>query len=179
MRWADNPTHSQDREIYPGLDGRVRYEEGVFIGYRHYHRLGLAPLFPFGFGLGYTSFALSDIAVDTTAFESDGRVEVEVTLTNTGRRAGSDVVQVYVSDPEASVPRPDRELKGFAKLHLAAGESRRVTVALDERAFAFYSVAARHWLVEPGRFLVRAARHAEDPGLTVAVERSGRLLLPV
>ena len=178
-RWADNPTHSQDREIYPGLAGKVRYEEGVFIGYRHYHRLGIGPLFPFGFGLGYTSFALSDLAVDASRFESDGRVEVAVTLTNTGSRAGSDVVQVYVSDPDASVPRPDRELKGFAKLHLAPGESRRVTIALDDRAFAFYSVAARHWLVEPGRFLIRAARHADDPGLTADIARSSRLLLPV
>ncbi|MBK8084006.1 MAG: glycoside hydrolase family 3 C-terminal domain-containing protein [Devosia sp.] len=178
-RWADNPTHAQDREIYPGFEGKVRYEEGVFIGYRHYHRLGLTPLFPFGFGLGYTSFALSDLAVDAAAFESDGRVEVAVTLTNTGSRAGSDVVQVYVSDPEASVPRPDRELKGFVKLHLVPGESRRTTIALDDRAFALYSVAARHWLVEPGRFVLRAARHADDPGLTAEVNRSTRLLLPV
>ena len=136
-RLSDNPTQSQDREVYPGLNGKVRYEEGVFIGYRHYDRHGITPLFPFGFGLSYTSFALSDLAVDASRFESDGVVEVAVTLTNTGARKGSDVVQIYVSDPEASVPRPKQELKAFAKVALNAGESRRVTLSLDDRCFAF------------------------------------------
>jgi len=177
--WADNPVHSQDREIYPGFAGKVRYEEGLFIGYRHYDRLGIAPLFPFGFGLSYTSFALSNLAIDSSRFESDGAVIVSVDVTNIGTRAGSDVVQVYVSDAEASLVRPEKELKGFAKVMLAPAETRRVSITLDDRAFAFYSPNARHWLVEKGHFVIRAARHAGDPGLVAEVRRDTTLMLPV
>lgn len=179
VRWADNPAHSQDREIYPGLSGKVRYEEGLFIGYRHYDRLGIAPLFPFGFGLSYASFALSGLELDASRFEADGAVTVSVDVTNTGDRAGSDVVQVYVSDVESSLVRPAKELKGFMKVSLVAGETRRVTIALDARAFAFYTPNAQHWLVGKGRFVIRAARHATDPGLVAEVSRDTTLMLPV
>lgn len=178
-RWADNPAHSQDREIYPGLAGQVRYEEGLFIGYRHYDRLGIAPMFPFGFGLSYTSFELVGIEVDVSRFETDGAVTVLVGVTNEGARTGSDVVQVYVSDPEASLTRPAAELKGFAKLVLAPGETKRVAITLDARAFAFYEPTAGHWLVEKGRFVIRACRHAGDPGLVAEVSRETSLTLPV
>lgn len=179
QRWADNPTQSQDRQVYPGQDGKVRYEEGVFIGYRHYDRHGIAPMFPFGFGLSYTRFDWSHVTVDAHEFEGGGKVSVSLTVENTGERTGSDVVQLYVSDPEASVPRPRRELKGFEKLTLAPGERRRVTLDLDDRAFAFYSEAARHWVVEPGRFILSVAHNAADPGFTVEINRTTRLLLPV
>jgi beta-glucosidase len=179
VRWADNPTHSQDREVYPGLEGKVRYEEGLFIGYRHYDRLGIAPMFPFGFGLSYTSFALGNLSLDTERFESDGLLTVSVDLTNTGEKSGSDVVHVYVEDVASSLPRPQKELKGFAKIALAAGEKQRVSITLDDRAFAFYSPGAQHWLVEKGSFIIRVARHAADPGLTAEVSRTTTLMLPV
>lgn len=179
QRWSDNPTQSQDREVYPGHDGKVRYEEGVFIGYRHYDRHGITPLFPFGFGLSYTQFRVTDFAVDAHQFESDGTVAVSMTVHNLGTRAGSEVVQVYVADPEASLPRPKRELKAFAKVHLAPGESERVTLELDERAFAFFSEEAKHWVVEPGRFIVSVAKNAADAGYAHEISRTTRLLLPV
>ncbi len=179
VKWADNPTNSQDREIYPGLDGKVRYEEGVFIGYRHYDRHGIAPLFPFGYGLGYTSFAQSELEVEASGFEAGGKVSVSVTVENTGRRAGSEVVQVYVSAPDATVERPAKELKAFEKVYLGPGERQRVTLELDERAFAYYRTEAQHWLVEPGRYVIRVARHAADAGLAAEVVRRDRLLLPV
>ncbi|WP_423066385.1 beta-glucosidase family protein [Devosia sp. CN2-171] len=179
IKWADHPAQSQDREVYPGLDGKVRYEEGVFIGYRHYERHGIAPLFPFGFGLGYTSFALDDLEVDASGFEADGAVTVSVTVENTGKRPGSEVVQLYISDPEASVPRPGRELKAFEKVFLGPGEKLRITLPLDARAFAFYRVEAKHWLVEPGTFVVRVAQNAADEGLTAEISRQNRLMLPV
>ncbi|MDF2984366.1 MAG: glycosyl hydrolase, partial [Devosia sp.] len=160
VKWADNPTNSQDPEIYPGLDGKVRYEEGVFI-------------------LGYTSFAVSELELDASGFEADGSVSVSVTVENTGRRAGSEVVQVYVSAPDATVSRPAKELKAFEKLHLAPGERQRVTLELDDRAFAYYRTEAQHWLVEPGRYVIRVARHAADAGLAAEVVRRDRLLLPV
>ncbi len=166
--WAHNPTHSQDREIYPGLNGHVRYEEGTFIGYRHYDRMGIEPLFPFGHGLSYTSFDLTDIVATAEG--------VEATVTNTGARAGSTVVQVYVGDVEASVPRPKKELKGFAKVHLNAGESRRVTIALNDRAFAFFDVTAGQWRIEAGAFEISTGFSAADLRAATVVSRTAALL---
>jgi beta-glucosidase len=179
VSWQDNPTHSQDREIYPGLDGKVRYEEGVFIGYRHYDRQGIAPLYPFGFGLSYTEFSLSEFAFDDGAFEADGVVDVTLTVTNIGERAGSTVVQVYVGDDEASVDRPAKELKAFAKVALEAGASERITLTLDARAFAFYATSARHWVVEPGSFTILAGQSSADLPLTGQVSVRNRRLLAV
>ncbi len=179
VRWADNPAHSQDREVYPGLDGKVRYEEGIFVGYRHYDRLGMTPLYPFGFGLSYTSFALSGLTIDDSRFESDGDLVVSLSVTNTGARKGSAVVQLYVSDDAASAPRPHKELKGFDKLALDPGETRSVTLLLDARAFAYYRVAEHDWLVEPGQFTIRVGLSSADLPLVAAVEKQSALALPV
>jgi beta-glucosidase len=179
VRWSDNPAHSQDREVYPGLEGKVRYEEGIFVGYRHYDRLGVTPLYPFGFGLGYTSFALSDLTVDDSGFEADCNVTATVTVTNTGPRAGSTVVQLYVSDTESSSPRPAKELKAFAKVALEPGESREVILALDARSFAFFRAEAKHWLVESGDFTLRVGQSSADLPLTATIKRNTILMLPV
>lgn len=179
LRWADNPAHSQDREVYPGLEGKVRYEEGIFVGYRHYDKLGLTPMFPFGFGLGYTEWALSDLGIDASRFESDAEAVVTVSVSNTGARAGSTVVQLYVSDAEASEPRPQKELKAFAKVHLEPGSTQTVTLALDARAFAFYREKAKHWLVEPGRFTISAGLSSGDRPLSADLSRTTSLMLPV
>ncbi len=179
LRWNDNPVYSQDREIYPGLDGKVRYEEGVFVGYRHYDRQGIEPMFPFGFGLSYTRFELTDLAVDDSRFEVEGVVSVYVSVTNSGARAGSEVVQLYVGDEASSVPRPVKELKAFAKVALGAGETKRVKLTLSERDFAFYGVEARHWVVEPGVFTLMLGVSAGDIRLTAPVRRSNRVLIPV
>ena len=179
VRWNDNPVHSQDREIYPGLAGKVRYEEGVFVGYRHYDRHGITPMFPFGFGLSYTSFELSDLAVDDSDLETDGAASVYVTVANIGLRAGSEVVQLYVGDEASSVPRPMKELKAFAKVHLGPGETTRVKLKLEERDFAFYSVEAKHWLVEPGTFSLMIGTSATDIRLSAQIHRNSRVLIPV
>lgn len=179
VRWSDNPAHSQDQEVYPGLDGRVRYEEGIFVGYRHYDKTGIAPLFPFGFGLGYTQFELSEPSIDDRAFEADGSLQVSVSVTNKGARRGAAVVQLYVSDEQSSDPRPAKELKAFAKLELAPGETRAVTMSLDARAFAFYCEKARHWLVESGSFTLRLGFSAADLPLSAQISRNMTLMLPV
>ena len=179
MRWADNPAHSQDREVYPGLDGKVRYEEGVFVGYRHYDRVGMTPLYPFGFGLGYTTFELSDLSVDDSRFETDGAVAVTLNVSNTGARAGTTVVQLYVSDDKSTEPRPAKELKAFAKLHLNAGETHAVSLSLDARAFAWYRETAHHWLVEAGTFTLRIGQSSADLPLSAELSRSSTLMLPV
>lgn len=179
VRWADNPAHSQDREVYPGHEGKVRYEEGIFVGYRHYDRLGMTPLFPFGFGLGYSSFAVGDLTIDDAEFEAGGNVMVGVTVTNTSNRDGATVLQLYVSDDASSDPRPAKELKAFRKVKLKAGEQRQVTMALDARAFAYYRVKARHWLVEDGSFTLRVGLSSADLPLTGTVTRTTTLMLPV
>jgi beta-glucosidase len=179
VKWSDNPTHSQDREVYPGLNGKVRYEEGVFIGYRHYEKTGTVPLFPFGFGLSYTSFELSDVRLDDRAFERDGSVTVSAEVSNTGTRRGSTVVQLYVADPEASLPRPAKELKAFAKIDLAAGESHRVTLELTSRDFAYFKSEAKHWLVEKGDFVLHLALSATQILASLPVSRQTTLMLPV
>lgn len=157
-RWEDNPTRSQDPEIYPGLDGVVRYDEGLFIGYRHYDTQDIAPMFAFGHGLGYTSFDLSDLAVQT---KGDG-AQLSVRVTNIGARQGAAVVQVYVADVEASVVRPARELKSFAKVALDAGESHVISLDLPARAFAFWDQVARGWKVEAGRFDISVGLASDD-----------------
>ncbi len=179
VRWADNPAHSQDREVYPGLEGKVRYEEGIFVGYRHYDKLGLTPLYPFGFGLGYTSFALSELSVDDSDFETDGVVKVGVTVANTGTRTGSTVVQLYVSDTASSAPRPAKELKAFAKVRLDAGASQTVTLVLDARAFAFFDTVSSKWVVEPGVFTLSVGQSSADLPLVAEITRASALSLSV
>lgn len=179
VRWNDNPAHSQDGQVYPGFEGKVRYEEGIFVGYRHYDRMGLKPLFPFGFGLGYTQFEVGDLSVDDTRFEADGAVEVTFGVTNVGARDGQAVVQLYVSDDVASDPRPAKELKAFAKVAVKAGETAQVSLALDARAFAYYRAQAKHWLVENGSFTLRVGLSSADLPLNAKLERNTTLMLPV
>ncbi len=154
-RWSDNPTHSQDGEIYPGLNGQVRYEEGVFIGYRHYDRHGVAPLFPFGFGLTYTEFTLTNLHIGAD-------LQAWVTISNTGPQAGTAVVQLYVSRQKAPIQRPEKELKAFAKVELAAGAVRQICLPLTARDFAYWDMGARGWHVAAGRYAVHAGLSALD-----------------
>ncbi|KJZ21234.1 beta-glucosidase [Loktanella sp. S4079] len=165
VKWQDNPTWSQDPEIYPGLDGKTRYEEGVFIGYRHYDRHGITPMFPFGHGLGYTSFALSDCHAE---HNGDG-TRVNARLTNTGKRQGTTVVQLYIGDTSASVPRPIKELKTFAKIALAPGETRDFTLDLSGRDFAFFDVDTGVWRVEEGEFEIHLGFSATDIACTTKI----------
>ncbi len=167
-RLAESVPHRlEDNSSYlnfPGDSQVVRYGEGLFIGYRGYDKAGQDVAFPFGFGLSYTTFALSDLAVTVSGSVAEGSLaaEVTVTVTNTGAVAGAEVVQVYVRDVDASVARPVRELKGFAKVTLAPGESRPVTVTLDQRAFSFWSDLLRRWVVEAGEFAVDVGHHSRD-----------------
>ncbi|WCO68075.1 glycoside hydrolase family 3 C-terminal domain-containing protein [Iamia majanohamensis] len=144
---------------FPGQPRQVVHREGLLVGYRFHDTCGVPARFPFGHGLSYTSFAWTDVALDGEGTD----VRVTVRVTNTGDRAGSDVVQVYVRDREAALPRPDKELKGFAKVHLEAGASEVVTVVLDRRSFAVWDVPTHAWLVETGTFDVVVARSSADP----------------
>jgi len=161
-RWEDNPAHDT---YYPkGGDKKVAYTEGVFIGYRGYEKSGVKPLFPFGFGLSYTTFAYRNLSASTPS--AAGNVEVRFEVSNTGSRAGAEIAQVYVGDRHASVPRPLKELKGFAKVSLSPGETKSVSVTLDRRAFAYYDVKKHDWTVEPGDFDLYVGRSSAQIELT-------------
>jgi beta-glucosidase len=149
-RWEDNPVlHS----YYPAKgESRVQYSEGVFVGYRHYDRSETKPLFPFGFGLSYTTFTYSSLSVTPASGNLDQPVTVSFEVKNIGRREGAEVAELYVGDAHASIPGPVKELKGFAKVSLKPGESKRVSITLDRRAFSFYDVGKKDWNAEPGLF---------------------------
>jgi beta-glucosidase len=161
-RWEDNATHDS---YYP-KDGskKVEYSEGVFVGYRHFDKSTVKPLFPFGYGLSYTSFAYKNLTISPAS--SDQQVSVAFDVTNTGTRAGADVAEVYVGDRHAPVPRPVKELKGFKSVSLNPGETKNVVVKLDRRAFSYYDVKSHSWTVAPGDFDLFVARSAADIALT-------------
>jgi beta-glucosidase len=176
VRWSDNPTASRDPEVYPGRDGRVRYAEGVFVGYRHYDRTGLRPLFPFGHGLGYARIELVDFAAEAGDFAETGRLRLTARLRNVGDRAGSAVLQVYVASPAREVERPPKELKAFVKLELATGETREAAIDLVARDFAFYDEASRQWRIEAGAHAIHAGFSAADLPGTASVNLEGAVV---
>jgi beta-glucosidase len=149
--WEESPVHDS---YYPaeGSD-RVAYSEGIFSGYRGYEHAGRKPLFAFGYGLSYTTFSFSHLAV-TPANSSDGHCDVSFDVTNTGAHEGAEVAEVYVGDTHASVPRPPKQLEGFAKVDLKPKETRRVTVSLTRRSLSYYDVAGKAWRADPGEFQI-------------------------
>ena len=152
---------------YPGEAGVVRYGEDLFMGYRGFDERGTEPVFPFGHGGSYTTFEWSDLvldadAIDVADLETGGAVTVSLDVTNTGDRAGADVVQIYVHDVHSSRRRPPQELRAFDKVHLAPGETTTVRLALAHRAFATWDTVEQRWAVEPGEFEIRVARSSRD-----------------
>ena len=151
----DSPAHSTgDRKNYPGdEEKRVYYDEGIFVGYRWFDRMKIDPLFPFGFGLSYTQFKFSSIDVNRQRIaKGDDAVLVEVGVTNTGNHSGSEVIQIYSKDIEASVERPLQELVGFEKIHLAPNETKTVSITVKAQDLAFFDPTKHDWIIEPGDF---------------------------
>ena len=170
-RWEDNPVHDS---YYPAAGtNRVVYKEGVFVGYRGYEKNGTKPQFPFGYGLSFTSFKYSNLAIKTIAngHSTNPRYEVSFDVKNTGSIDGADVAQVYVGDTHAKVPRPAKELKGFTKVSLRAGETKRVTVPLNGRALSYYDANGKQWRADAGDFEVLVGRSAEQ------IELRGKITL--
>jgi beta-glucosidase len=151
----------------------VQYREGLYVGYRWFDRAGLDPLFPFGHGLSYTTFDYHDLEVaggDPAGGDAEGWPTVEVTVANTGDMGGAEVVQLYVRDVQSTVHRPDKELKSFIKVHLDPGESERVQLPLDRRAFAFWDVASGDWQVEGGDFELLVGASSRDIRASATIE---------
>jgi beta-glucosidase len=149
---------------YPGDGAEVRYGEGVFVGYRGYDARDIEPAWPFGHGLSYTEFEHGDIELSASEVEiaEDLRVTARVAVTNTGARAGREVVQLYVAPRSPRMPRPPQELKAFAKVTLEPGERRDVALTLDFRSFAAWDPERHGWVVDPGDYEIRAGRSSRD-----------------
>ncbi|MEH6571221.1 MAG: glycoside hydrolase family 3 C-terminal domain-containing protein [Halioglobus sp.] len=150
IKIEDNPTFI----AWAGEEGKSYYNEGVFVGYRYYDKKKVEPLFPFGYGLSYSNFEFSDISVDRSAISENDTVNISLSVKNTGKVSGKEVVQLYVRDMESSVGRPQKELKHFAKISLKPGEAEVVSFQLSNRDFAFYSARHQQWITESGDFTV-------------------------
>ncbi len=154
-RWEDSPAFGH----YPGDGKTVEYAEGIFVGYRWFDAKNIEPLFPFGFGLSYTNFKYSNLKLIK---KSDANLDARFEIKNTGTRDAAEVAQIYVSDSKASLPRPPRELKGFAKIFLKAGERKSVTIALRENSFMFYDAGKKNWIAEKGDFKILVGSSSRD-----------------
>jgi beta-glucosidase len=147
---------------YPGENLHVEYGEGIFVGYRGFDRKKVEPLFPFGHGLSYTTFEYGGLTVTPSKVKADGKVEVGLQVRNTGPRVGAEVVQLYVHDVESSLPRPEKELKGFGRVTLEPGETRKLTVTLDRSAMQFFDPGKGDWVAERGAFEVLVGASSRD-----------------
>ena len=161
----DNPAFIN----YPGENGKVMYGEGLFVGYRYYDKKRFAPQFAFGHGLSYTEFTYSDLQLTPAQFTENETVDVQCTITNTGKRAGQEIVQVYVRDLKSHLVRPEKELKAFIKVSLEPGEKTTVVTTLGREAFAYYDDMLSEWVVEPGVFEVWVGSAADDIRLVGSV----------
>lgn len=171
--WPVSVADVASQPFFPGRPRQVEHREGLFVGYRHHVTADVAPAYPFGSGLGYTSFTWQDAEVDRGTVGPDDDLTVTLTVTNTGARAGSEVVQVYVHDRTGVVLRPRRELGGFAKVHLGPGESERVEVVVPGRRLAFWDVEEHGWRTPSGPFSLEVARSSADVVEVLAVEVVG------
>ena len=166
-RAEDNPTY---KNYYPEGDSkRVEYKEGIFVGYRGYEHDHVKPLFPFGYGLSYTTFRFSNLKVSPQSVGAGPQVTVSFDVTNTGQRAGAEVAQVYVAEEHPSVPRPVRELKGFERVDVQPGATSHVSVTLNGRAFAHYDIQKKQWTIDPGKFAIEVGDSVESLPLKTAV----------
>jgi beta-glucosidase len=163
---------------FPGENGEVHYGEGIFVGYRYYDAKDTPVLFPFGYGGSYTTFAYSSPRVSKDVFNDVDGLTVSVDVTNTGKMAGKEIVQVYVHDQKSGLQRPPKELKGFAKVALQPGETKTVSIALDFRAFAFYNPLYGQWITEDGEFDILIGASSADIRFTKTVTLHSTLELP-
>lgn len=138
------------------------YKESIFVGYRWLEKQHVKPLFSFGHGLSYTTFNISNLCVDKSEVTADDMLTFTFDVTNTGKRAGAEVVQLYISDLKSSLPRPIKELKGFQKVYLQPGETKTVNIVVERSALSFYDDRIHAWTAEPGEFLVQVGNSSDN-----------------
>jgi beta-glucosidase len=157
--------HREDYPDYgnfPGRNGVVNYREGIYVGYRHFDKENIAPLFPFGYGLSYTTFDYGPIQLSSPTLAPDGKLSVSLPIRNTGAREGREVVELYLHDPAPKIDKPVRELKGFAKIDLAPGEMKTVTLQLTPRDFAYFDVPGKQWKADAGDYEIQVGASSRD-----------------
>ena len=165
-RWEDHSAFGN----YPGENGKVRYQEGIFMGYRHFDKYHIEPLFPFGYGLSYTTFQISDIKLSASQMKMDDEITVNVLVKNTGDVAGAHVVQFYIQDVSSSVDRPVKELKGFERVTLNPDETKTVQFSIKKDALSYYDVQKKAWVAEPGMFKILVGSSSRDIQVSDEVE---------
>ena len=158
LRIEDNPTYL----TFPGIGQKAEYSEGVFIGYRYYDKKKIDVLFPFGFGLSYTTFSYGNLSISKTELKDSELLTVSVDVTNTGMRAGKEIVQLYVKDKTRTVYRPEQELKAFDTVYLEPGETKRVSMELNKRAFAWYHIELKDWYVVSGEYVIAVGKSSRQ-----------------
>lgn len=175
LRIEDNPAYLN----YPGENGHVTYGERMFVGYRYYEKKDIPVLFPFGYGLSYTSFAYSNARLSASTISPTGTLTAEVDVTNTGKRAGQEIVQLYIRDIKASVSRPDKELKGFVKLALQPGETKTASMTIDMRSLAYYDDLKFAWVAEAGEYEAVIGASSADIQATLSFSLGETVVLPL
>jgi beta-glucosidase len=165
VRLQDNPAYIN----YPGENGKVQYGEGIFVGYRYYDKKEVAPLFPFGHGLSYTSFKYSKLRLSKKSITPDQTLTVKVDVTNTGKVLGKEVVQLYVRDVRSTFARPEKELKAFDKVELKSKQTKTVTFTLNREAFWYFDTLSNAWSTEPGEFEILVGASSRDIRLNGSV----------
>lgn len=154
----DNPTYHN----WPGENLRVVYGEGLYIGYRHYERVGIEPLFPFGHGLSYTTFSYGKPSISGDSLSGNNKLVVTIPITNTGDVEGAEIVQAYIHDEQSRLPRPEKELQGFDKVFLQPGETKNATLTLDKYSVGYYDTELSAWIAEQGTFNVLIGASSAD-----------------
>ncbi len=164
---------------FPGVLGHVDYTEGIYVGYRHFDKAQIAPLFPFGYGLSYTTFRYGPITLSRAALAPAGTLTASVNVSNTGKRAGAEVVELYVHDPAPKIDRPVRELKGFQKVWLGPGETKAVSLTLTPRAFAYCDVPHKQWKADAGRYEIEIGASSRDIRRTAMLNLTADFTEPI
>jgi len=164
---------------FPGVNGVVHYSEGIYVGYRHFDKDRIAPLFPFGYGLSYTTFRYANLKMTAPTLAPDGSIEVRVDITNTGTRAGTEVAELYVRDPQPKIDKPIRELKGFERVALKPGETQTVHFILTPQHLAYYDVSGKQWKADAGTYLVEIGASSRDLRQTGRIQLTGTYTKPV
>jgi len=171
VKITDHPAHISERRFPGDLEAlKIYYDEGIYVGYRHFDKNQIEPFFPFGFGLSYTEFKLSNIRVDKNAVKNSDTFTVSIDVVNVGKVEGAEIIQIYISDDECSVDRPPKELQAFEKVYLKPGESKTVSVTLDHNVFEFYSEKEHKFVAEAGTFTILVGTSSRHLPLSTKVE---------
>ncbi|HZI33568.1 MAG TPA: glycoside hydrolase family 3 C-terminal domain-containing protein, partial [Candidatus Binatia bacterium] len=159
---AVNRDDYPDAENFPGQNNEVHYAEGIYVGYRHFDKAGIKPLFPFGFGLSYTTFGYNRLKLSKSDLKPDGSITASVDITNTGKRVGAEVVELYIHDLHPKIDKPVRELKGFSKVSLKPGETKTVQFQISPRDLAYFDVPGKQWKADAGKYEVQIGASSRD-----------------